>query len=264
MRRQSGELYPRALGDKPEVVSDGVERARLRDREFALGVAAKDAQGELTLGGLIRQLDRVDPVRLDGDDGNVLPGNHARETQTGLEILKFRHRRLRGRPYRVRPDGFKCPRTGPYGSRRHASDRTRRSVSRSWRERAVRLGFVAAAAITLAVWIGRDVSLRVGTFSCASGVTDTPNSKQQAWRERWGIRQVRCFTDASVCASGAACRRPQMQSSRRRYSRRADSELSRDGGPARASQCEGRRSVACSMIQGPGADGSLGPLTCGY
>ena len=45
MRRQSGELYPRALGDKPEVVSDGVERARLRDREFALGVAAKDALG---------------------------------------------------------------------------------------------------------------------------------------------------------------------------------------------------------------------------
>ena len=35
--------------------------------------------------------DRVSPVRLHGDDRDVLPGNHARKTQAGLEILKFRH-----------------------------------------------------------------------------------------------------------------------------------------------------------------------------
>ncbi len=90
---QAGQLDPLALGDELEVGGDSVEGARLgvRDRELLLGVAAEDALAEIALGSLVRELDRVGPVRLHGDDGNVLPGNHASETQAGLEIFEFRH-----------------------------------------------------------------------------------------------------------------------------------------------------------------------------
>ena len=74
-----------------------VERPRLGlgDRELLLGVAAENPLAEFALGGLVGQLDRIGPVRLHGDDGDVLPGNHASKTQAGLEILKLRHGRLR-------------------------------------------------------------------------------------------------------------------------------------------------------------------------
>ena len=61
------------------------------DRELLLGVAAEDALAEVAFGSLVGELDRIGPVRLHRDDGNVLPGNHASETQAGLEILEFRH-----------------------------------------------------------------------------------------------------------------------------------------------------------------------------
>ena len=62
---------------------------------FVLGVAAEHPLAERALGGLVGQLDRIGAVRLHGDDGDVLPGNHASKTQAGLEILELRHGRLR-------------------------------------------------------------------------------------------------------------------------------------------------------------------------
>ena len=69
-----------------------VERPRLglSDREVLLRVATEHALAEIALSRLVRQLDRIRAVRLHGDDGDVLPGNHASETQAGLEILEFR------------------------------------------------------------------------------------------------------------------------------------------------------------------------------
>jgi hypothetical protein len=54
-------------------------------------LATEDALTEIALSSLVRELDRVGPVRLHSNDGNVLPGNHASETQAGLEIFEFRH-----------------------------------------------------------------------------------------------------------------------------------------------------------------------------
>ena len=63
----------------------------MSDRELLLSVATEDALAEIALNSLVRKLDRVGPVRLHGDDGDVLPGNHASETQARLEIFEFRH-----------------------------------------------------------------------------------------------------------------------------------------------------------------------------
>jgi hypothetical protein len=71
----------------------GVEGARLgvSGRALLLGVAAKDALAEFAVSSLVGELNRIDPVRLHGIDGDALPGNHASEMQAGLEILEFRH-----------------------------------------------------------------------------------------------------------------------------------------------------------------------------
>ena len=61
------------------------------DRELLLRFAAEDALAEVAFGGLVGELDRISPVRLHGDDGDVLSGNHASKTQAGLQILEFRH-----------------------------------------------------------------------------------------------------------------------------------------------------------------------------
>lgn len=90
---QAGEPDALALGDQLEVGGDGVKRARLGvgDRELLLGVAAEDALAEIAPSGLVGELDRIGPVRLHGDDGDVLAGNDASETQAGLEVFESRH-----------------------------------------------------------------------------------------------------------------------------------------------------------------------------
>jgi hypothetical protein len=101
-----GELDPLALGNELEVGGRCVQGTGLglRDRELRLGVASENPLTESALSALIGQLDRIIAVRLDGNDGDGLPGNHASETQAGLEILKLRHGLVKGRPYRVRSD----------------------------------------------------------------------------------------------------------------------------------------------------------------
>jgi hypothetical protein len=76
------ELDPLALGNQLEVGGHGVQRTALslRDRELRLGVAAEDPLAERTFGRLVREFDRIIAVRLHGNDGDVLPGNHASET----------------------------------------------------------------------------------------------------------------------------------------------------------------------------------------
>ena len=112
---QARELDPLALGDELEVGGVSVEGTRLElgDRELLLGVATEDALAELALSGLVRQLDRIGPVRLHGDDRDVLPGNHASKTQARLEILKLATRFLSGRPYRVRRGRGAAPHSTP-------------------------------------------------------------------------------------------------------------------------------------------------------
>ena len=63
--------------------------------EVLLSVATENALAEIAFSRLVRQLDRIGPVRLHGDDGDVLPGNHASKTQARLKILELRHGQLR-------------------------------------------------------------------------------------------------------------------------------------------------------------------------
>lgn len=88
---EAGQLDALALGGELEVGGGGVERPglSLNDVQRGLGIPAQDPLAETTLLGLVGELDGVGTVRLDGDDGDGLPGDHAREMQAGLEILEL-------------------------------------------------------------------------------------------------------------------------------------------------------------------------------
>ena len=90
---EPSELDPLTLGDELELGGRCVQRAGLglRDRELRLGVTAEDPLAKYTLGGLVREFHRICAMRLHRDDRDVLPGDHASETQAGLEILKLGH-----------------------------------------------------------------------------------------------------------------------------------------------------------------------------